>query len=80
MAFIAKELSRFVTREGQKVKGTFYSIAVEDMAGGPFFSIPVKAKRVIFKALIVLNKVIIAVMAWLGHKGQVETSDGVSHT
>ena len=60
MAFIAKKLGRFITGLGQKAKGTFYSIVIENIAGGLFFFIPVKVKRVIFKALMVFGKVVIA--------------------
>ena len=45
---------------GQKTKSTFRNIVIENVTGGLFFFIPVKVKRVIFKALIIFNKVIIA--------------------
>ena len=59
MAFVAKELGRLVAGLGQRAKGAPRSIAVEDVAGGPFFFIPVKVKRVIFKTLIIFDKIII---------------------
>ena len=57
---MAKKLSRFMAGLGQKVKGTFCNIIIENVAGSFFFFIPVKAKRIILKALIILNKVIMA--------------------
>ena len=38
MAFMAKELGRLVARLGHRAKGTPRGVAVEDVAGGPFFS------------------------------------------
>ena len=60
MAFMAKELGRFVAGLGQKAKGTPYNVVIEDIAGGFFFSVPVKIKRVMPKALVVLGKVAMA--------------------
>ena len=40
MAFIVKKLSCLVAGLGQKTKGTLRNVAVEDVASGPFFSIP----------------------------------------
>ena len=50
MAFIAKKLSCFIAGLGQRAKGTPYGVTVENVAGGPFFSTPAKAKRVMLKA------------------------------
>ena len=40
MAFIAKKLSRLVAGLRQRAKGTLRNVVVEDVASGPFFSIP----------------------------------------
>ena len=60
MAFVAKELGRLVAGLGQRAKGAPRSIAVEDVAGGPFFSTPAEAERVMPEALVVLCKVAVA--------------------
>ena len=43
----------------QKAKNTLYNIVIENVTGSFFFSVPVKAKRIIFKTLIILNKIVI---------------------
>ena len=57
---MAKELGRFVARRGQRAKGTPCGVAVENVAGGPFFFTPVKAKHVMPETLVVLGKVAMA--------------------
>ena len=57
---MAKELGRLITRGGQKAKNTLYSVAIENIAGGSFFSAFVKAECVMLKALVVLGKIAMA--------------------
>ena len=57
---MAKKLSRLMAGLGQKAKSTPYNITVKNMANGPFFSVPVKAKRIMLKTLIIFNKIVMA--------------------
>ena len=57
---MVKELGCFVAGLSQKAKGTFCGVVVKNVTGCFFFFIPVKVKRVMLKALVVLGKVVIA--------------------